>query len=142
MDGLEMRVRRLDAAGVLPRKAHASDAGIDLAAPTGGSLAPSVVERIPLGIAVEIPDGYCLVFKDRSGLAARGVHVLGGVIDAGYRGELSVVLSNLGSRPFQWDAGDRIAQALIVPVHHVEIVEVGDLSRSARGDGGFGSTGR
>jgi dUTP pyrophosphatase len=96
-----------------------------------------------LGFKTEIPEGNVALVWDKSGLAANhGLHCLGGVIDAGYRGEYQIVLYNSGDQECQINKGDKIAQLLIQPVVGVEVEEAEELSDTARGEGGFGSTGR
>lgn len=100
---------------------------------------------VPTGIAVAVPDGYAGLVVPRSGIAARhGIGVVNGpgLLDAGYRGEVHVILVNHGSESFAIRRGDRIAQLVVVPVVVQEFVEVDELPPSPRGDGGFGSTGR
>ena len=121
---------------------------MDLAAavPEGApeTLAPGARALIPTGFSMELPGGFEAQVRPRSGLALKhGVTVLNapGTIDADYRGEVKVLLVNLGSEPFWIERGMRIAQLVIQPVSHASLVEVEELSDSARGDGGFGSTG-
>jgi dUTP pyrophosphatase len=100
---------------------------------------------VPTGLAVAIPDGYAGLVLPRSGHAARhGVGVVNspGLVDSGYRGEISVILVNHGSEPVSFERGERIAQLMITPVPTVELVEVAMLDETARGEGGFGSSGR
>ncbi len=130
----------------LPRYETAQSAGLDLAAavPAGVMLAPGGRATIPTGLAIALPPGYEAQIRPRSGLAARrGVTVLNapGTIDADYRGEIKVVLANLGAEPFAVERGMRIAQMVVAPVTRVAWNEVGTLPESARGGGGFGSTG-
>ncbi len=134
---------QLDAEGVeQPHYAHPGDAGFDLRAceeltiPAGGRV------MAPTGFRLAIPAGYVGLVWDRSGLAAKhGIHCLAGVIDSGYRGEVKVVLQNLGDRPFVVERGMRIAQMLIQPVAEAQLTRVESLEESSRGEGGFGSTG-
>ncbi len=135
---------RLDPELSVPQRAHHADAGIDLYAAAGAVLAPGEWAMIATGIAVAIPEGHAGLVAPRSGLAARhGVSVVNGpgVIDAGYRGEIRVILINHGSQPLELERGDRVAQLLVVPVALPELVEVDELPDSARGAGGFGSSG-
>jgi dUTP pyrophosphatase len=129
----------------MPTRAHDGDAGLDLYALEDASLAPGERAAIPTGIAVEIPDGYAGLVLPRSGLALRhGIALVNapGLIDPGYRGELRVLLLNTDrSQPFELSAGDRIAQLLIVRAESAAAVEVEELTASARGAGGFGSSG-
>lgn len=131
----------------LPAYQSAGAAGLDLVAATDGRsvLAPGARELIPTGIAIALPPGYEAQVRPRSGLAARhGVTVLNspGTIDADYRGEIGVILINLSDSEFAISRGDRIAQMVIAPVVQAAVVEVETLDETARGEGGFGSTGR
>jgi dUTP pyrophosphatase len=144
---LEVTVLRLDADLPLPAYARPGDAGADLVARTAALLAPGGGRAlIPTGMAVAIPEGYAGFVQPRSGLALRhGVTVLNspGLIDAGYRDELQVILVNLDpDTPYQVHRGDRIAQLVIQPVEAAAFVAAESLSASARGLGGFGHTGR
>lgn len=140
-----LRVRRLDPRAALPTRAHVGDAGLDLRALDGGTLAPGERTSVGTGIAVEIPHGQGGLVLPRSGLAARhGIALVNapGLIDAGYRGELRVLLLNTDPvQAFSWSAGDRIAQLVLVEVGLEEVVEVDELAESVRGAGGFGSSG-
>jgi dUTP pyrophosphatase len=141
-----LRVRRLDAAAVLPRRAHPGDAGYDLCALEPVLLAPGERAMVRTGIAVELPAGHAGWVVPRSGLAARhGIALVNapGLIDAGYRGEVKVLLLNTDrTDAFEVAAGERIAQLVVAAVAAPEVVEVAVLSGSARAEGGFGSTGR
>lgn len=125
-----------------PAQARQGDAGYDLASMEGYVLEPGEREPFRTGVAVAIPEGYVGYIKPRSGLAFRhGIDVLGGVIDSGYRGEILVILINLGQEDFTVSPGDRIAQLVIQPVMAVDFEDVLTLPDSVRGGGGFGSTG-
>jgi len=150
MTDMELRVLRLPHGTDLPlptyQSAHA--AGLDLTAAVPAhapaTLAPGERRLIPCGIAIALPDGFEAQVRPRSGLAARhGVTVLNtpGTIDADYRGEIMVILINLGKEPFVIARGMRIAQMVVAPVARAAIVEVGTLDATVRGAGGFGSTG-
>ena len=122
-------------------------AGMDLVAAVEREIeiAPGEVVAVPTGLKVEIPVGYEGQVRPRSGLAARhaiGVPNAPGTIDADYRGEVKVLLVNLGRNPYRVERGDRIAQLVIAPVVHAEIEVVATLTSTARGEGGFGHTGR
>jgi dUTP pyrophosphatase len=134
---------QLDADGLeAPSYAHPGDAGFDLRASVECQIPPGNRHLVPTGIRLAIPEGYVGLIWDRSGLAAKhGIHCLAGVVDSGYRGEVKVVLQNLGSEPFKVDRGLRIAQMLIQPVVRASLVRVESLENSSRGEGGFGSTG-
>lgn len=141
-----LHVRRLDPGLPLPTYAHPGDAGLDLRAAEAATLGPGERAAVGTGLAVEIPPGCVGLVHPRSGLAARhGLGVLNspGTVDSGYRGEVRVVLVNLDPRrEVRVERGDRIAQLLVQRVEDVRVVEVADLGPSARGEGGFGSTGR
>jgi dUTP pyrophosphatase len=143
---MTLRVTRLVARATLPSRAHRGDAGLDLHALDDASLAPGERASIATGIAVEIDHGHAGLVLPRSGLAARhGISVVNapGLIDAGYRGELRVLLLNNDPHDtFEVRAGDRIAQLVIVAVSTEDPIEVVELSGSDRGEGGFGSSGR
>ncbi len=140
-----LRVAKLDPGAVLPTRAYAHDAGLDLYALESVTLEPGERASVRTGIAVEIPTGHAGLVLPRSGLAARhGIALVNapGLIDAGYRGELQVLLLNTDSREaFTLAAGDRIAQLVLVAVATPGVIEVEELSGSERGSAGFGSSG-
>ena len=142
----DIRFRRLHPDAVLPVRAHPGDAGLDLVASEDASLGPGMRAAVGTGWAVAIPHGMAGLVVPRSGNALRMGLTVGnapGLIDAGYRGELKVILINLGDAPVAIAAGDRIAQLVLVPVALGAAVEVDELPESdGRGVGGFGSTGR
>jgi dUTP pyrophosphatase len=142
---MSLRVARLDERARLPTRAHPGDAGLDLYALHDAALDPGQRASVPTGIAVEIPVGHAGLVMPRSGLAARhGISVVNtpGLIDAGYRGELQVLLLNTDTHErFELAAGDRIAQLVIVAVALPDVQEVAELSATARGAAGFGSSG-
>ncbi len=143
-DAVELRVQRLRPDIPLPRYAHPGDAGLDLAAAEPVHLEPGARTAVATGLAVAIPSGWVGLVHPRSGLARRhGLTVANapGTIDAGYRGEVQVLLVNLGTEPVELAAGDRVAQLLLQRVGHAAVVEVEDLDATPRGAGGFGSTG-
>jgi len=138
-------VRRLDPDLPLPGYAHPGDAGLDLYAADSTTLQPGERALVPCGIAVAIPAGHVGLVNPRSGLAVdHGLTLLNapGTIDSGYRGELKVLLVNLGQAAVEVRHGERVAQLLLVPVTQVDVREVDRLDVTARGTGGFGSTGR
>jgi dUTP pyrophosphatase len=141
-----LRYRRLKVAARPPTQAHEGDAGYDLHAAEAVTIDPGERASVGTGIAVAIPDGQAGLVIPRSGLAARhGISVVNapGLIDSGYRGELCVLLLNTDrSEPFTVEPGDRIAQLVLVRVETEELEEVAELDETARGVGGFGSTGR
>ena len=138
-------LRRLDADLPLPSYAHPGDAGADLVAREDVELAPGERALVPTGMAIALPDGYAAFVHPRSGLAVK--HGLGlvnspGTIDAGYRGEIKVVLVNLDpTTPIRLRRGDRIAQLVVQRVERVDFDVVDELPESLRAEGGFGSTG-
>jgi dUTP diphosphatase len=141
---MEILIKRLDPDLDLPTRAHPGDAGLDLSARAAVELGPGEWATIPTGIAVAVPEGHAGLVVPRSGIAARhGISVVNGpgVVDAGYRGEVQVVLINLGTTEFRVERGDRIAQLVVVPVALAEFTEVAELPESARGRNGFGSSG-
>jgi dUTP diphosphatase len=141
---LELPVRRLRPEARLPDRAYPGDAGLDLATCEPVELRPGERAVVPTGLAVAIPQGYAGFVQPRSGLAAqRGVAVVNspGLIDSGYRGEIRIVLLNTDrEETFTAEAGDRIAQLVVLPVSAVEITEVEELPESERGMRGFGSS--
>ncbi|WP_239309621.1 dUTP diphosphatase [Frankia sp. Cj3] len=142
---LGVLVRRLDPDLPLPAYAHAGDAGADLVAARDVTLAPGERAMVGTGIAIALPEGYAAFVHPRSGLAARhGVSIVNapGTVDAGYRGEIKVLLVNTDLRAsVHLRRGDRIAQLVVQRVEHAAFREVAELPGTARGTGGFGSTG-
>jgi len=141
---MNIPLQRLDDGLPLPGHAHPGDGGVDLCARSGIELAAGERAVVPTGIAVAIPGGHAGLVTPRSGLAARhGISVVNGpgLIDAGYRGEIKVVLVNLSDEPFLIERGDRIAQLVVLPVAVQDFVVVDELPDTSRGAGGFGSTG-
>jgi dUTP pyrophosphatase len=140
-----LRIRRLDARAIVPTRAHPTDAGLDLHALEPAQLGPGERVSVRTGIAVAIPAGHAGLVLPRSGLAARhGIALVNapGLIDAGYRGELRVLLLNTDRmHPYALAAGDRIAQLVIAPVTPAPLEVVEELDSTPRGDGGFGSSG-
>jgi dUTP pyrophosphatase len=146
MSSIQLRIRRLPHCHSVPKYASEGAAGMDLyaAIEEEKSLSPGERMRMPTGVAIEIPPGYQGQVVPRSGLADRhGISLTNcvGTIDSDYRGEVQVLIINHGNEPFTFKRGDRVAQLVLVAVPPVEIVEVDELSTSARGAGGFGSTG-
>jgi dUTP pyrophosphatase len=140
-----LSVVRLDPNATLPTRAHAGDAGLDLCALQSGTIAAGARARVRTGIAIEVPLGRAGLVLPRSGLAARhGIALVNapGLIDAGYRGELQVLLLNTDrDEAWEYSAGDRIAQLVLIDVQTPAVREVEALTDTTRGDGGFGSTG-
>jgi dUTP pyrophosphatase len=142
---VEILITRLDPEVPLPSYAHPGDAGADLTTTVDVRLEPGERALVPTGIGIALPEGYVALVHPRSGLAARfGVSIVNapGTVDAGYRGEIKVMLINLDPRdPVVLGRGDRIAQLVVQQVERASFVEVDRLPGSARGEGGYGSTG-
>jgi len=143
---MDLPVTKLHASAVVPTRAHPGDAGLDLYSVEDAHVGPGERWSVGTGIAVEIPAGHAGLVLPRSGLAREhGITLVNspGLIDAGYRGEIRVLLLNTDpAETVRLEAGARIAQLVVAPVALAEPIEVAELSDSARGDGGFGSTGR
>ena len=145
MSSVEVLITRLDPDLPLPRYAKGGDAGADIVSRIDITLAPGERALVPTGIAIALPDGYVALVHPRSGLAIKhGVTMVNapGTVDAGYRGELQIILINHDkSEPVSFKRGDRIAQLVIQKLERAEFIEVEDLPGSERAAGGFGSTG-
>ena len=143
---MELRVAKLKGEAVVPTRAHAGDAGLDLYACEAAHLGPGERWSVGTGVAVEIPAGHAGLVLPRSGIARdHGIALVNspGLIDSGYRGEVRVLLLNTDpAETFRVEPGERIAQLVVAPVALPEPVEVDSLSETSRGDGGFGSSGR
>lgn len=140
---MKLKVKRLHNDSILPAYQTSGAAGFDLHALTNYVLMPGESTLISTGLSFEIPVGYELQIRPRSGLSAKTkLRVILGTIDSDYRGEVKVIMENTGSLVSIIDQGDRIAQAVLAPVVQAEIVEVDELGESERSAGGFGSTGR
>jgi dUTP diphosphatase len=141
---IELAIRRLREDAIIPERAYAGDAGLDLAACERVELAPGGRATVGTGLAVAIPDGYAGFVQPRSGLAARhGITIVNtpGLVDSGYRGELRVILLNTDTNEtFVVERGMRIAQLVVVPTPEFELLEVDELPESERGVRGFGSS--
>lgn len=143
---MRIRIKKLHPEAHLPEYAHGplEDAGMDLRSVVDATLEPNIPQCIPTGLALEIPSGYEVQIRPRSGLALKHAITLPNspaTIDPGYRGELKVILLNLGTSPYEIHAGDRIAQMIVARYEPVEWEET-ELADSVRGAGGFGSSGR
>ncbi|MEW6055441.1 MAG: dUTP diphosphatase [Bdellovibrionota bacterium] len=137
-----LELKRLNPEAKLPSRAHPDDAGLDLYCLNDVSLFPHEPVRVATGIAMAIPSGCVGLICDRSSLGAKGIRTLGGVVDAGYRGEVQVILMNLRNEPVTLTKGDKIAQMLILPVNLCEVKETTELPHAMRAEKGFGSSGR
>jgi len=144
---ISIRLKRLDHGDGLPLPAYATAhaAGMDVVAAEDVTLAPGARHAVATGFAIAIPEGYEVQVRPRSGLALKnGITCLNtpGTIDADYRGEVKVILANLGQEAFEVKRGERIAQLVPAAVQRAAFAEVDELDETARGSGGFGSTGR
>lgn len=140
---MKVLIKKLNPETKLPTYAHPGDVGLDLYALDDYELQPGERHIFNLGFTLEFEPGYVARIADKSSLPKNGgLHTLGGIFDAGFRGEYNVMLVNLGSKPYKILKGDKIAQLLILPVVVAELEEADALSDSSRGNGQFGSTGR
>jgi dUTP pyrophosphatase len=139
---ITIKIKRLHPEAKLPAYAHPGDVGLDLYALETATIEPGAHYRFQNGFAIEFPEGYAAIIKDKSSISKAGLHTMGGVFDAGYRGEYNVHLVNLSNAPYTVEKGDKIAQVVIFPVAIATLIEVETLSESRRGAGAFGSTGR
>lgn len=140
---MKIHIKRLKLEAHLPSYAHPGDVGLDMYSLEDRELKPGERAIFFVGFALEFPVGYAAIVKDKSGLPKNaGIHTMGGVYDAGYRGEYNVNLINLGSESYHIKRGDKIAQLVIFPVAIAELEEVQELSTTSRGEGRFGSTGK
>jgi dUTP pyrophosphatase len=139
---MKIKIKKLKENTKLPKYHHPGDVGMDLYAMETVTIPPSGHHRFWHGFAMEFPEGYAAIIKDKGSISKAGLHQMGGVFDAGYRGEYNTHLVNLGSEPYTVEEGDKVSQLIIYPVIIAELEEVDELSDSARGEGMFGSTGR
>jgi dUTP pyrophosphatase len=138
---MNIPIKKIHPDARIPAYAHPGDAGMDLFSSVDMEIGPGETKPVPTGIQMAIPPGFVGLVWDKSGLSLKGVHRLAGVVDAGYRGEVQVVMTNLGGEPFAIRAGMKIAQMLIQAVESPVLVETDSLDDTSRGRGGFGSTG-
>ena len=138
---MELKVKRIRPQAKLPSYGHPGDAGLDLFSSEDYLLRPGEVRPVQTGIQVAIPRGHVGLIWDKSGISLKGVHRFAGVVDAGYRGEVQVVMVNLGREPYEIKAGMKIAQMLVQPIVEMSVIETESLDDTSRGEGGFGSTG-
>lgn len=138
---LNVRIKRLYDDVEVPAYAKEGDVGLDMRARATHTIEPGEYATFFVGFALEFPSGYAALVMDKGGRAQAGLHTMGGVFDAGYRGEYNVQLINHGTEPYTVEEGEKIAQLVIVPIAHAVFEEVDELSDSVRGEGRFGSTG-
>ncbi|MBU0757219.1 MAG: dUTP diphosphatase [Nanoarchaeota archaeon] len=139
---VDVRILKLDKELTAPHYAHPGDAGLDLRSSEDLILRPGDFRVVKTGVKMAMPQGYVGLVWDKSGHAAKaGIHTLAGVIDSGYRGEIGVVMKNLGKTDFSITRDMKIAQLLIQPIISANLIETDDLDETSRNEGGFGSTG-
>lgn len=139
---MQVKIQKLNPHAIIPEYTHEDDAAFDIRTIESYTLQPKERKLFQSGLAMQLEKGHVALIKDRSGLAFKnGITVLGGVVDAGYRGDYGIILFNTGNEPFVIEAGDRIAQVLIVPVKTAVFEEVDTLEEAQRGEKGFGSSG-
>ncbi len=136
-----MKVKKLHPQAKLPVRAHATDSGADLFALERTVLPPHAISHVHTGIAVELPENTSGIIWGKSSVESKGVKAMAGLIDAPYRGELIVCMYNLNSTEFVFEAGQKIAQLVVLPTLYPSFEEAAELTDTARGSGGFGSTG-
>ena len=139
---MKIKVKKLKEGAKLPTYAHPGDIGLDLYAMEDKVLAPMEHYRFWHGFALEFPEGYGAIIMDKGSISKAGLHHMGGVYDAGYRGEYNTLLVNLGTEPYAFEKGDKVSQLVIMPIVIAELEEADTLSDSSRGEGMFGSTGK
>ena len=139
---MKIRIKRLKEGAKLPTYAHPGDIGMDLYSMEEITLKPGEHAFIYHGFALEFPEGYGALVMDKGSISKIALKTLGGVFDAGYRGEYNTHLINLSEKPYTIEPGDKVAQLVIVPIDIAELEETEILSDSSRGEGAFGSTGR
>src|ERR1035437_2421502 len=139
---MKLKIKKLKDNVKLPTYQHPGDIGLDLYSMDDVTVAPGEHARIWHGFALEFPEGYGAIIMDKGSISKAGLHHMGGVFDAGYRGEYNTLLVNLSDKPYTFETGDKVSQLLIMPIVIAELEETDILSESARGDGKFGSTGK
>ena len=136
-----MKVKKLDPRAKLPLRAHPTDSGADLFALEHTVLPARTVVKVRTGIAVELPENTSGIIWGKSSVESKGIKAMAGLVDAPYRGELLVCMYNLNDTEFVFEAGQKVAQLVVLPTLYPAFVEAEELSGTARGSGGFGSTG-
>lgn len=139
---MQIKIKKLKENTKLPKYHHPGDVGMDLYAMETVTIPPMGQYRLWHGFALEFPEGYAAIVKDKGSISKAGLHTMGGVFDAGYRGEYNTHLVNFSTESYTIEEGDKVSQLIIYPVIIAELEEVDQLSESARGEGMFGSTGR
>ncbi len=137
---MQIKVKKLDSAAKLPVRAHATDSGADMFALHKTVLPPHQITKVQTGIAVELPEGTSGCVWGKSSVESKGIKVMAGLIDCTYRGEVLICMYNLNDEPFIFEEGQKVAQLVVLPTLYPSFIE-GEISDTARGTGGFGSTG-
>lgn len=137
-----MNVKKLDPRAKLPQRAHPTDSGADLFALERTVLPAHSIVKVRTGIAVELPENTSGILWGKSSVESKGIKTMAGLVDAPYRGELLVCMYNLNEEEFVFEAGQKVAQLVVLPTLYPSFTEVAELSDTSRGQGGFGSTGR
>lgn len=139
---MEIKIKKLKDEAKLPSYAHPGDVGMDVYSLEEKTLKPGEHHIFFLGFAIEFPNNYAIITADKGSISKAGLHTMGGVYDAGYRGEYNIHLVNLSDKSYTIEKGDKIAQLIVYPVEIPKLTEVAELSDSSRGHGRFGSTGK
>ncbi len=140
---MKIKIKKLHPDARIPHYAHVGDAGVDLFTVEPFELEPGERKSVPLGLAIEIPEGYVGLIWDKSGLSHKfGIKSFGGVVDSGYRGEIHAGIMNLSDKFFSFEKGHKIAQLLIQKIEQADFEEVQELTVTDRGENGFGSSGK
>lgn len=139
---MKIKIKKLKQDAKLPNYAHPGDVGMDLYSMEDVTMAPGEHYHFYHGFALEFGEGYGAFVMDKSSISKAGLKQMGGVFDAGFRGEYNTHLVNLSKEPYTFEKGDKVAQLVILPVNIGELEEVNELSDSSRGAGAFGSTGK
>ena len=139
---MKVKVKKLKDDAKLPTYGRPGDVALDMYAMETVTIQPMGHHRFWHGFALEFPEGHAAIVKDKSSISKAGLHTMGGVFDAGYRGEYNTHLVNLGAAAYTVEAGDKVGQLMIIPVAIAELEETDTLSETDRGDKGFGSTGK
>lgn len=137
-----MKVKKLSPLAKLPHRAHPTDSGADLFALERTVLPARKITRVHTGVAVELPENTSGIIWGKSSVESKGIKAMAGLVDAPYRGELIVCMYNLNEEDFVFEAGQKVAQLVVLPTLYPSFEEVSELTETARGNGGFGSTGK
>lgn len=137
-----MKVKKLRPDALLPKRAHPTDSGADLFAAERTVLAPRAITHVHTGVAVELPENTSGIIWGKSSVESKGIKAMAGLVDAPYRGELIVCMYNLNDTEFVFEQGQKVAQLVVLPTLYPDFEEADELTDTARGSGGFGSTGQ